>query len=276
MVLIKKKIFPFDFTIITIVKNDEKNIEQTIKSVLSQKKVKIQYIVLDGYSSDKTLKKIKKYKSSIKVISYRDKSFYDGLNYGLKFAKGRFVGILNSGDLYFDENVLNFVNKKKVNCDFLFGNVLYFNKNLDIIRKWNFKFQPKKKNFFYYISHTSLFISLNLMQDYLKAYNLKYKISSDTELIIRLNLMKNLKFKKINKYIIFMRTGGLSTNFKFALKKIFEDLIILKTFFKFYFFIFYLKKIFIKIPGLFFIKEKIYFKKKLILTIKSLSKIKIN
>lgn len=147
MVLIKKKTFPFDFTIITIVKNDEKNIEQTIKSVLSQKKVKIQYIVLDGYSSDKTLKKIKKYKSSIKVISYRDKSFYDGLNYGLKFARGRFVGILNSGDLYFDENVLNFVNKKKVNCDFLFGNVLYFNKNLDIIRKWNFKFQPKKKKF---------------------------------------------------------------------------------------------------------------------------------
>ena len=108
MVLIKKKTFPFDFTIITIVKNDEKNIEQTIKSVLSQKKVKIQYIVLDGYSSDKTLKKIKKYKSSIKVISYRDKSFYDGLNYGLKFARGRFVGILNSGDLYFDENVLNY------------------------------------------------------------------------------------------------------------------------------------------------------------------------
>ena len=84
----KKKNFFFDFTIITVVKNDEKNIENTIKSVLSQKNVKFQYIVLDGFSSDKTFSKIKKYKNSIKVIRYKDKSFYDGLNYSLKFAKG--------------------------------------------------------------------------------------------------------------------------------------------------------------------------------------------
>ena len=55
------KDFSFDFTI-TVVKNDEKNIENTIKSVLSQKKVKVQYIVLDGYSNDNTFLRIKKYK----------------------------------------------------------------------------------------------------------------------------------------------------------------------------------------------------------------------
>ena len=55
-----KKKSSFDFTIITVVKNDEKNIERTIKSVLSQINVKVQYIVLDGYSSDRTFKKIKK------------------------------------------------------------------------------------------------------------------------------------------------------------------------------------------------------------------------
>ena len=60
----KKNNFFFDFTIITIVKNDEKNIENTIKSVLSQKKIKVQYIVLDGHSSDKTYSIIKKYKTT--------------------------------------------------------------------------------------------------------------------------------------------------------------------------------------------------------------------
>jgi len=267
----KKKNFFFDFTIITVVKNDEKNIENTIKSVLSQKNVKVQYIVLDGFSSDKTFSKIKKYKNSIKVIRYKDKSFYDGLNYSLKFAKGKFVGILNSGDLYFDENVLNFINTIKVNNDFLFGDILYFNKKFDIVREWKLNFHPNKKLYFYYIPHTSLFLSLKLIRKSLKAYNLKYKISSDTELIIRLNLIKKIKFKKINKYLIFMKTGGLSTNLKFILKKILEDLIILKTFFKYSFLIFYFKKIFIKFKGFSILKNESNLKKKLLLTIKSLN-----
>ena len=270
----KKDNFFFDFTIITIVKNDEKNIENTIKSVLSQKKIKVQYIVLDGNSSDKTFKIIKKYKKKIKVLRYKDKSFYDGLNYSLKFAKGRFVGILNSGDLYYNKNILSFVNQRKAKSDFFFGNVLYYNKNFDIVRNWNINLPSKKKYFFYYIPHTSLFISLNLIHEHLKAYNLNYKISSDTELMIRLNLIKNIRFKKINKHIIFMKTGGLSTNLRFIFTKIIEDLLILKTFFKYHFLIHYIKKIIIKINGIYFIKNKLGLKKKLILTIKDLSKIK--
>jgi len=266
----KEKKFFFDFTIITIVKNDEKNIENTIKSVLSQRDVKVQYIVLDGFSSDKTFDKIKKFKNSIKLIRYKDKSFYDGLNYSLKFAKGRFVGILNSGDIYFNKNVLNSVNKRKSNNDFLFGNILYFNDKLDIIREWKLNFKKNKNFFFYYIPHTSLFLSLKLIQKNLKFYNIKYKISSDTELIIRLNLIKNIKFEKINRYLIFMKTGGLSTNLQFILKKILEDLLILKIYFKHRFLIFYLKKIFIKLNGFYFLKNKLNLKKKLLFTIKSL------
>ena len=193
------------------------------------------------------------------------------MNYSLKFAKGKFVGILNSGDLYFDENVLNSINTIKVNNDFLFGDILYFNKKFDIVREWKLNFHPNKKLYFYYIPHTSLFLSLKLIRKSLKAYNLKYKISSDTELIIRLNLIKKIKFKKINKYLIFMKTGGLSTNLKFILKKILEDLIILKTFFKYSFLIFYFKKIFIKFKGFSILKNESNLKKKLLLTIKSLN-----
>ena len=70
------------------------------------KKINIQYIVLDGYSKDRTYKKIYKFRNSIQIIRYKDKSFYDGLNYAINFAQGKFIGILNSGDIYFLMNLL--------------------------------------------------------------------------------------------------------------------------------------------------------------------------
>ena len=213
-----QKDFSFDFTIITVVKNDEKNIENTIKSVLSQKKVKVQYIVLDGYSNDNTFLRIKKYKKKLNILRYKDKSFYDGLNYALDYAEGRYIGILNSGDLYFNENVLENINQKKKSNNFIFGNVLYYNEKYNIVRDWNLNFNNNKNLYFFYIAHSSLFISFDIMKNYLKSYNLNYKIASDTDLIIRLNLVKNIKYEKIDEYFVFMKTGGLSTNFKLVLK----------------------------------------------------------
>lgn len=267
----KQKKFSFDFTIITVVKNDEDNIENTIKSVLSQKKVKIQYIVLDGFSKDKTSSKIKKYKKLIKFIRYKDKSFYDGLNHSLKFAKGKYVGILNSGDIYFNSNTLNKVKINSKKSDFLFGNVLFYNNDFKIVRNWDLSFAKNKKIFFYYIAHSSLFISLNIMKNYLKTYNLRYKISSDTDLLIRLNLHKKIKYKKIKDYLVFMKIGGLSTNPKLIFKKILEDMIILKSYFKYSFIIYYIKKVLIKLNGYFDIKKKWILKKQLINTLNNLN-----
>ena len=192
----KKKRHKFDFTIITIVKNDECNIENTIRSALSQKNIKIQYIVLDGFSKDRTFDKIQKYKNSVKILRYKDKSFYDGLNHAITFAKGKYIGILNSGDIYFNNTVLNRVKKEVKNLDFIFGNISFYNNKNEITRDWNLKFFPKKKIFFYLIAHSSLFISLEIMKNHLKNYNLQYKITSNTDLIIRLNLLKNTRFKE--------------------------------------------------------------------------------
>ncbi len=268
-----EKYFYFDFTIITVVKNDEKNIENTIKSVLSQKKVKVQYIVLDGYSNDNTFKIIKKYKKKLRILRYKDKSFYDGLNHALDYAEGRYIGILNSGDLYFNENILENINQKKKSNNFIFGNVLYYNEKYNIVRDWNLNFNNKKNLYFFYIAHSSLFISFDIMKNYLKSYNLNYKIASDTDLIIRLNLVKNIKYKKIDKYFVFMKTGGLSTNFKLALKKFFEDIKILKNYFKSYFFVMYLKKILLKFKGLIISKKKKELKNHLLKVIKNLNEL---
>ena len=87
----KKKNLPF-FSVITVVKNDEKNIDKTLKSVLSQNFRDFEYILIDGKSKDKTLNIIKKYKKSIAHLkSEIDKGIYYAMNKGIKLAKGHVI-----------------------------------------------------------------------------------------------------------------------------------------------------------------------------------------
>ena len=112
-------------SIITVVKNDKKNLEFTIKSVLAQNYKDFEYIIFDGLSSDRIETVINKYKKkNIKYIRRSDKNYYDGLNQAISKAKGDYIGILNAGDLYTDKNVLKIVVEKLLmtKCDLLFSN----------------------------------------------------------------------------------------------------------------------------------------------------------
>ena len=109
------------FSIITVVKNDVKNIENTIKSVLNQSFKNYEYIIIDGKSNDGTVKVVKKYKNKIcKFISEKDKNLWDGINKGIKKSKGEIILILNSGDFLLKHS-LKIANKyfAKFNIDFL-------------------------------------------------------------------------------------------------------------------------------------------------------------
>ena len=87
----------FKFSIITVVKNDDKNLEKTIKSILSQKNFdEIEYIIIDGKSNDNTLQIINKYKKEInKIISEEDNGIYDAMNKGIKLSSGEIIGFCN-------------------------------------------------------------------------------------------------------------------------------------------------------------------------------------
>ena len=93
------------FSIITVVKNDQENISKTILSVLSQNYKNFEYIILDGYSKDKTYEKIKKFKKfkRIKIIRTRDKNLYDGINKAIKISNGKYIGLIHSGDFFIIE-----------------------------------------------------------------------------------------------------------------------------------------------------------------------------
>lgn len=94
-------------TVITVCFNDVYHIESTIQSVLSQTYSNIEYIVVDGGSTDGTIEKINKYKTQIsKIISEKDSGIYDAMNKGLSISEGEWVNFLNSGDIYADNDVL--------------------------------------------------------------------------------------------------------------------------------------------------------------------------
>ena len=119
----KKK---YIISIITVVKNNKLHLEETIKSVLSQKKSNIEYIIIDGNSNDGTLDLIKKYDSQIDYwISENDNGIYDAFNKGLSLAKGDYIGFVNSDDLL-EKNAIKILREydlKYPDIDFIFGAV---------------------------------------------------------------------------------------------------------------------------------------------------------
>ena len=198
-------------SIITSVLNDEKGIEATIKSVIRQKYKNIEYIVIDGGSTDKTLKIIRKYKKFItKFKTGKDKGIYYGFNRGLSLATGDLIGIINSSDLY-TPNAFKILMKyynNYPNSDFFFGavkkhyGVLYGYRPWKIFFSWGF-----------YSSHSTGFFIKKQAAKKIGKYNTKYKISSDYDYFYRMivkNKFQGVGTKKNELFGIFAR-GGFSS-----------------------------------------------------------------
>ena len=233
-------------TIITVVKNDKLNISKTIKSVLSQSFQNYEYIICDGLSTDGTDEVIRRNIKNTKIIYYRkkDKNFYDGLNSAIKKAKGIYIVILNSGDLFYEKNTLKNISKYFNFYDVISGNIIFKKKNL-ITRNWNYNIKNPNKYNCFKIPHTSMFIKKKVINKIGK-YNTNYRISSDTDFILKI-FKKKISFRYIPKNLVVMNHGGLSTSFNYINEKIFEDLKIYFKHFRYLFIIIYFHKIIYKI-----------------------------
>ena len=137
-------------TIITVSKNAEETLERCIKSVLSQKYQNIEYIIIDGDSSDRSKKIIEKYKNKISsVVSEKDNGIWDAMNKGIKIARGELIGFLNADDFYYSDTLFivnDYFNNFKI--DFLFGSVKKY-KLLHGYTPWKIKY-----SFGFYSSHS--------------------------------------------------------------------------------------------------------------------------
>ena len=236
-----------NLSIITVVKNDKKNLETTIRSVLSQNYKNFEYIVFDGMSSDRISSVINKYKNhNIRYIRKNDKNYYDGLNQAITRATGKYVGFLNAGDVYCNKNILKIVMSEilRKKCDLLSANLKYHNPNNKILRIWELNILKFNKLAALKIASPTLFIKKNIAK--LHPYNIKYYISSDTDFNLRV-ASKKYYFVYLNKFIISMKIGGLSTRYSLFFSKMFQDLLILKDHFGLLFIFIYIYKIFLKI-----------------------------
>lgn len=211
-------------SIITVCYNSEATIENTIRSVVSQSYQDIEYIVIDGESSDKTLDIVKRYEDKIaKIISEPDQGIYDAMNKGIKVATGDVIGILNSDDYYIGDDVVSKIAKafKENSPDLIFADLAYVttdNQN-KILRYYSAKrFVPKKLKQGIMPPHPTLYVKKEVYEKY-GNYSLDFKIASDYEMFVRLLLVKKLSYFYMNNCIIKMTVGGVSTN-NFDSKKI--------------------------------------------------------
>ena len=203
-------------SIITVCYNSDKTIEKTFQSVKRQIYNNIEYIVIDGNSSDNTLNIIKQYQEIIsKHISEKDKGLYDAMNKGITLATGDIIGILNSDDIFTDEkvleNVANFHLKNK-NLDASVGNIIQFNEEGKTVRKYSAKkWSPEKLKIGFMPAHPAIFFKRDLF-DKFGLYHLDFKIGADYELITRFFLKEKISWKFSNITTTSMLIGGVSSS----------------------------------------------------------------
>jgi len=205
-------------SIITVCYNSEETIKDTIESVLSQDYPDIEHIIIDGQSTDKTMQTISEYKDKIsKIISEPDHGIYDAMNKGIKLATGDIVGILNSDDFFDDTKVISDVVScfnSKPEAHLIFGDVVFVDplNTRKITRYYSSKkFRPWKLRFGWMPPHPATFIKKSAY-DKVGQYSLQYRISSDYEFFIRILMVHKLSSTRINKVLVRMRAGGVSTS----------------------------------------------------------------
>ena len=215
-------------SIITVCYNSEKTIEDTIQSVLKQTYSNFEYVIIDGLSKDNTLNIINKYTndSRIKLISEKDNGLYDAMNKGIINSTGDIIGVINSDDVLYDENVFQTViDNYDESTDILYADVLYCDEHLDeTIRNY---ISGNNTSDYWCPAHPSMYVRKQVFEK-LGLYKTNYKICADYDFMIRCNKNKT-KFKYVHQYFVKMRYGGVSNGLKGYLNNFLESYNVLKT-----------------------------------------------
>ncbi len=197
-------------SIITVVYNDATNIERTILSVLNQTYANIEYIVIDGFSSDNTLSIIKRYESKIaKVICEKDSGIYDAMNKGLGFATGEYVLFMNSGDEIYAPDTVARIFAFQKDADIYYGETEMIDKNLHSLGQRR-HMAPVNLSYTSFrfgmsVSHQAIYIRRALVEP----FDTHYKLSSDIDWILKA-VKKAKKIVNTKLYVAKYLVGGIS------------------------------------------------------------------
>lgn len=212
-------------SVITVVYNSERFIEKTIQSIINQSYKNIEYIIIDGQSTDKTVDIIKSYESKIAFwISEPDKGLYDAMNKGLAHAKGDYVLFMNSGDKLYDKDTLEIIFKNPA-ADIYYGDTVIINEsNAEVGLR---RLRPPKKLTVkslkkgMLVCHQSLIVKRNITPK----FDLRYTYSSDYDWVIKVVKNSEKTFNTNQILSRFMEGGQTSDTVYDGLK---ERFIIMK------------------------------------------------
>ena len=199
-------------SIITVSYNSAKTIETTFMSVLQQTYSNIEYIVIDGGSTDNTLKIAKKYSEIITIlVSEQDNGLYDAMNKGISLATGDVIGLINSDDLFCDPDALNKVAKvfkKNKNLDSIYADLFYVSQQdiNKISRRWVSGIQRKFK-YGWHPAHPTFYIKKTIYDRY-GLFDLSFKLAADFEIMLRFLDKHNISTTYLKEPLVKMRLGG--------------------------------------------------------------------
>jgi glycosyltransferase involved in cell wall biosynthesis len=200
-------------SIITVVLNGAGTIKDTIKSVLSQDYPDIEYIVIDGGSTDETLRILADYQGKIsKCVSGQDKGIYDAMNKGIKLSTGDIIAALNSNDIYADKSIVSQIVKhiQENNLDAAYGDLAYvYPENTGRIKRYWKAGTYQQGAFFkgWVPPHPTFFCRKQIFEKY-GYFNDTFQIAADFELMLRFIEKHQIKVGYLPKVLVKMRTGG--------------------------------------------------------------------
>lgn len=196
-------------SIITVCYNCERMVKETLDSLVNQTFQDYEYIVIDGKSTDRTLEIIKEYEGkirNIKIKSEPDKGIYDAMNKGIQIATGNYIFFLNIGDSFYDNYVLENLNRNIKD-----ENIIYYgNVNVNgIVTEYPNKITP---SFFLenrMICHQSIFAPSKILKNNL--FNINYKYCADLDWLINSIEKKNIELQHIDLVVINYDDQGFSS-----------------------------------------------------------------
>jgi glycosyltransferase involved in cell wall biosynthesis len=210
-------------SIITVVLNGKKHLEQAIKSVIGQTYDNIEYLVIDGQSSDGTQDIIRTYEKNIDFwTSEPDSGIFDAMNKGIEKSSGEYIGILNADDWYETDIVAAVVDKINSTWEKPTGSVIYCDHYLHD-DKWDPHLRSKKYSTLtrkagMAVSHQAMFIPREVYEN-VGLYDLRYRLASDYDFLLRM-IRAGVDFQKLEFHGVTIRRGGQSTvNLKLSVRE---------------------------------------------------------
>ncbi|GAB2693966.1 glycosyltransferase family 2 protein [Mucilaginibacter koreensis] len=204
---------PLKISIITVCFNAAHTISKCIESVISQDYQHLEYIIIDGGSTDHTLAIIKSYGKGIsRLVSEPDDGIYDAMNKGLALATGHVVGILNADDYLVNQQCVSAIANAflQSGADIVYGNLNYVNPQQQVIRRWRSgNYSGGDFDWGWMPPHPVFYAKYNLFER-MGNYRLDYGSAADYELMLRFMHRKKIRVYYLDMTLVHMLTGGAS------------------------------------------------------------------